>query len=29
MLLPELSDELCSTIKNDRIRHSMEMNDLI
>jgi hypothetical protein len=28
-LLPEPSVELCSTIRNDRPRHSMETNDLI
>jgi hypothetical protein len=28
-LLPEMSNELCSTIRNDRLRYSMETNDLV
>jgi hypothetical protein len=28
-LLPEMSNELCSTIRNDHLRYSMEMNNLI
>jgi hypothetical protein len=28
-LLPELSNKLCSTIRNDRLRYSMQMNNLI
>jgi hypothetical protein len=28
-LFPESSGELCSTIRNDRLRHAMETNNLI
>jgi hypothetical protein len=28
-LLSETSNELCSKIRNDRLRYSMEMNDLV